>query len=67
MVNISDKESTRRMFDHVGNVNIFVDDSLHQPRAQESLLNVAYDYVRPGGFYFVEDVKPEDACNHYMR
>ena len=43
-VDIENTTSIRKMFRNIGQkLDIFVDDSLHEPKAQATLLSIAYD------------------------
>ena len=63
-VDILNKNTLKAMKNKIGTqLDILIDDSLHTLEGQESLISVAYDWVKPGGFYIVEDVKAKTICS----
>lgn len=41
-----------------GEFDMIVDDAVHDPAPQIQLMNALAPYLRPGGYYFMEDVCP---------
>tara|TARA_R110002074_G_scaffold35868_1_gene97706 strand:- start:437 stop:2035 length:1599 start_codon:yes stop_codon:yes gene_type:complete len=58
-------EELRNLFEKLGKFDIVIDDGLHTRDAAETMKSVCHDYVNPGGYYIVEDIKlSEDAWSH---
>ncbi|XP_063729563.1 uncharacterized protein LOC134857121 [Symsagittifera roscoffensis] len=67
-VDITKNETLNAMFDKIGvQLDILIDDSLHEPGPQENLLSVAFEKIKPGGFYIVEDVSSETFCDKALQ
>ena len=65
---ITKNGTLRKMFDEIAvPLDIFIDDSLHEPGPQKNLFSVAFEKVKPGGFYVVEDIMMQTLCEeHYQ-
>ncbi|XP_063712243.1 uncharacterized protein LOC134840392 [Symsagittifera roscoffensis] len=48
-------------------LDILVDDSLHSVEGQNNLISVAYEWIKPGGYYVVEDVVIDTICTEMIK
>ena len=66
-VDISKNDTLHALIEKIGTkLDILVDDSLHTLEGQENLISVAYDWIKPGGYYIVEDVPVKTICAHSL-
>ncbi len=42
---------------HDNKFDIIIDDGLHTQEASKIMFNQCYKYVKPGGYYIIEDIK----------
>ena len=48
-------------------LDLIIDDGDHRWAAQQATLLHMWRYLRPGGYYFIEDVSPDDFSNASLR
>tara|TARA_R110002074_G_scaffold401698_1_gene600945 strand:- start:3109 stop:5700 length:2592 start_codon:yes stop_codon:yes gene_type:complete len=56
-------EQTEKLFENLGTFDIIIDDGLHTQEAADLMFNMVYRYLRPGGYYIIEDI-PGYKTNH---
>ena len=56
-------EQTQKLFADLGTFDIIIDDGLHTQEAADSMFRTAYRYLRPQGYYIIEDI-PGYKTNH---
>jgi hypothetical protein len=59
-----DKEFLKKVGDSHGPFDFIIDDGGHQFKQQKSSFDILWYYVKPGGYYFIEDVRK--GCNGYL-
>ena len=67
-VDILKNKTLHEMIEKIGSkLDILVDDSLHSVEGQNNLISVAYDWIKPGGYYVVEDVVIDTICTEMIK
>ena len=51
-----DKKELEKLFEKLGHFDIIIDDGLHKQEAAKKMFDVCWKYVKPGGYYIVEDL-----------
>ena len=64
--NITDLNTlfTKLQLDTDNKFDIIIDDGLHTQEASKTMFNQCYKYVKPGGYYIIEDIKIDWAGDH---
>ena len=48
-----------KLFDKLGQFDIIIDDGLHTQEAAKTMFDACWKYVKPGGYYIIEDIRVE--------
>lgn len=66
-----DPRTLRALWDRLQNIrfDIIVDDGLHEGSANIRFFIESFNYLKPGGLFFIEDIQPKDMelMNHFVQ
>lgn len=57
-----DKNQMDKILSSIGNFDLIIDDGLHTLEANLSTLEIAFPYLKDGGYYVIEDINERPDC-----
>lgn len=65
-LNAYDRNTPSIMSIYPATMDIIIDDALHSPRFNYKALKVWWDYLKPGGYYIIEDLESQNGEFHTL-